>query len=665
MMRINLILILCLFFSCSDGSSVNSTNGYSNFQAETPKPNTVDALSSYMWYLVNTGQSIFNSYHGTPGADAHLGTAHDVVTGRGVTVVVSDGRIDFSHPDLATNADLSRSRNYVHTSPPYLGNPNTSDDTDSHGTATSGLIGAEKNNGIGTYGVAPNATLVGFNFISSDQTLAKYIDQMSLTGGEVFNYSYGTSTCFVNPVEGLNDLRSNTVSKKNVYVISGGNDFLDTLESCGGSSNEIYTGNGNLDQIQSYPYVIMVGATTSSGKIASYSTPSSNNWIAAPGGDSKAGMILDDLVGCSRGWGQLNSSGPFDNNENGLNPFCSYTASFMGTSFSGPIVSGAIALLKEANPDLGWRQIKYILAKTAKKINPSEGDKGHPLGDDLAGHTYSFGWRTNAAGFNFHNLYGFGQLDIESAVNLAKNINFNLYELVNSDEPDDSPGYNSGELNLLIPDKSAAGVTSTLIVNRHNIALEHVMVTVTIDHPYIGDVGIELTSPAGTKSKLMMINNNILPQNFVNVTLGSNAFYGERSAGNWTLKVIDGAAEDVGKLISWKLSFLGNRGASLADTTPPAAVSALAMSGNTLSFSPPADADIARYEVCITTETSPVCKEGDFRNLKNNTSTTITSFSSGGMKRTILSGSSYTAFVRAVDTSENVSVVQTVSWTAP
>ncbi len=663
-MRINLILILCLFFSCSDGGSGNSPGNYSNYQAETPRPNTVDALSSYMWYLLNTGQSIFNSYHGTPGADAHLGNAHDIVTGRGVTVVISDGRIDFSHPDLATNADLSRSRNYVHTSPPYLGNPNTTDDSDSHGTATSGLIGAEKNNGIGTFGVAPNATLVGFNFISSDQTLAKYIDQMSLTGGEVFNYSYGTSTCFVNPVEGLNDLRSNSVSRKNIYVISGGNDFLDTLESCGGSSNEIYTGNGNLDQIQSYPYVIMVGATTSTGKMASYSTPSSNNWISAPGGDSKAGMILDDLVGCTRGWGQTSSPGPFDNNENGLNPFCSYTASFMGTSFSGPIVSGAIALLKEASPDLGWRQIKYILAKTAKKLNPNEGDKGHPLGDDLAGHTYSYGWRTNAAGFNFHNLYGFGQLDIESAVSVAKNINFNLYELINTDALDDSPSYDSGKINVSIPDKSAAGMTSTLSVNRHNIVLEHVLVTVSIDHPYVGDVGLELTSPAGTKSKLMMINNNILPQNFVNVTFGSNAFYGERSAGNWTLKAIDGAAEDVGKLVSWKLSLIGNKGDSSGDLIPPAAVSALAMNGNTLSFSPPADNDIARYEVCISTDTSS-CGEGDFRNLKNNTSSTITSFINNGTKKILLSGSTYTAHVRAVDTSENVSAEQTVSWTAP
>lgn len=628
---------------------------------EIPRPNTTDALASYMWYLSNTGQAIFNSYHGVVGADAHLGRAHDFVTGHGVTVVVSDGRIDFSHPEIAANADLSRSRNYVSTNPPYLGNPNTTDDSDSHGTATSGLIGSVKNNGIGTFGVAPEATLVGFNFISSDQTLAKYIDQFTLTGGEVFNYSYGTSTCFVNPAEGFNEMRSNVISKKNVYVIAAGNDFTDTLESCGGSSSEIFTGNGNLDQIQSNAYAILVGATTSGGKIASYSTPSSNNWIAAPGGDSKAGMILNDLTGCSRGWGKSNSPGPFDNDENGLNPFCSYTASFMGTSFSGPIVSGAVALLKEANPNLGWRQIKYILAKTAKKIDPNIGNKTHPMGDDLAGHIYSYGWLTNGAGFSFHNLYGFGQVDIESAVNLARNLNFNLFELINSDSLDDKPTYTSGAINATIPDKSAAGATSSINVDKHNLTIEHVVVTVSIDHPYIGDIGLELVSPSGMKSKLMMINNNILPQNFVDVTFGTNAFYGERTLGTWSLKAVDGAAEDVGKLVSWKISFLGNRGTALAESTPPFPVSSLMATGNTISFTPSPDSDIARYEICITTA---ACTEGDFRSMQKQNSIEIKNYIQDGYKKILIPGVTYFANVRAVDTSENISGVQNLSWVA-
>lgn len=665
MMRIHLILILCLIISCSD-DSVQSSNDYSNYQAEMPRPNTADVLAPYMWYLVNTGQSIFNSYQGTPGADAHIGNTHDLITGRGVTVVVSDGKIDFSHPDLAANADLLRSRNYMQSGPPYVGNPNAGEADDSHGTATTGLVGAEKNNGIGTYGVAPGATLVGFNFISSDQTLSKYLDQMSLSGGEVFNYSYGTNTCFVNPMEGLSDLRSNTIARKNIYVISAGNDFLGTLENCGGSSNEIYTGNGNLDQIQSLPYVIMVGATNSAGKITGYSTPSSNNWIVAPGGDSRAGMILNDLVGCSRGWGVLEASGPFDNNENGLNPFCSYTASFMGTSFSGPVVSGAVALLKEVNPEFSWRQIKYILAKTAKKLNPSEGNKAHPLGDDLAGHTYSYGWLTNSAGFSFHNLYGFGQLDIENAVNFARTGTFNLYELINSDELDETPSYSSGIINATIPDRSAAGLTSSLVVDRHNIVIEHVLVTVTIDHPYVGDVGLELTSPGGMKSKLMMINNNILPVNFVDVGFGSNAFFGERTRGSWTLKVIDGALEDVGKLISWKLSFVGNRGEPLADITPPSAVPVLSANGNTLQFAGVAEPDVVRYEICIhPADGTSACSEGDFRNLKTATSITVSSFSHGGLKKQIVSGGAYTASVRAVDSSENVSTPQSTTWVAP
>ena len=659
-----MLLILILFYSCS-GDTGSSPDNITDYQAETPKPNTTDSLARFMWYLENKGQMLFNSYRGTPGADAHLGRSHELVTGKGVTVVVSDGRIDFSHPELIRNADLGRSRNYMLTAPPYLGDPNTDDDTDSHGTATSGLIGSEKNNGIGTFGVAPDATLVGFNFISSDQTLAKYIDQLSLTGGEVFNYSYGTSTCFVNPAEGVSDLRSNVIAKKNIYVVSAGNDFVDTLENCGGSSNEIYTGNGNLDQIQSLPYVIMVGATNAAGKIAGYSTPSSNNWVVAPGGDSKAGMILNDLVGCKRGWALSGSPGPFDNNENGLNPFCSYSSTFMGTSFSGPIVSGAVALLKEINPALGWRQIKYVLAKTARQLNPTEGNKSHPLGDDLPGYIYSYGWLTNGAGFKFHNLYGFGQLDIEKAVDLARKANFDLFELTNTDGLDDSPSYDSGEINASIPDKLASGVTSSLVVNHHNIVIEQTLVTVTIDHPYVGDLGIELISPSGMKSKLMMINSNILPSSLNNVMFGTNAFYGERTAGIWTLKVVDGAIEDVGKLVSWKLSFVGNKGSGLPDAAPPAPVTALIASGNTLSFSPSPDPDLARYEICVFPTDSPqFCSEGDYRNLKANTSVTAFTLIHNGYKKMLLPKVSYTANIRAVDSSENRSVPTAVTWIA-
>ena len=47
-----------------------------------------------------------------------------------------------------------------------------------------------------------------------------------------------------------------------------------------------------------------------------------------------------------------------------------YTNSMNGTSSATPVTSGSIALILEANPKLTWRDVKYILAKTATMVDP-------------------------------------------------------------------------------------------------------------------------------------------------------------------------------------------------------------------------------------------------------------------------------------------------------
>ena len=80
--------------------------------------------------------------------------------------------------------------------------------------------------------------------------------------------------------------------------------------------------------------------------------------------------LRDEILQIFTDAGYLNK---FDWNNESENKNCNYTASLNGTSFSAPIVSGAIALILEANPNLNWRQVKYILAQTAKKIDDDEG----------------------------------------------------------------------------------------------------------------------------------------------------------------------------------------------------------------------------------------------------------------------------------------------------
>jgi proprotein convertase subtilisin/kexin type 2 len=51
-----------------------------------------------------------------------------------------------------------------------------------------------------------------------------------------------------------------------------------------------------------------------------------------------------------------------------------YTKMFGGTSASVPLVAGILALVLEHNPNLGWRDVRLILAETARRNDPADPD---------------------------------------------------------------------------------------------------------------------------------------------------------------------------------------------------------------------------------------------------------------------------------------------------
>ena len=64
--------------------------------------------------------------------------------------------------------------------------------------------------------------------------------------------------------------------------------------------------------------------------------------------------------------------------------------------------------------------------------------------------------------------------------------------------------------------------------------------TVSTSSGWEGDIGVELTSPSGTKSILKNIKDGLTGSGMTGMVLASNAFYGEPSNGTWTVKVVDG-----------------------------------------------------------------------------------------------------------------------------
>lgn len=114
--------------------------------------------------------------------------------------------------------------------------------------------------------------------------------------------------------------------------------------------------------------------------------------------------------------------------------------------------------------------------------------------------------------------------------------------------------------NLPIPDDMDAGISDMLAVDVAANVSANLQVDVAIQHPYVGDLTVALTSPRGTVVKLHAESggsqNDLRGRYPTTLTPAEplSRFMGEPMAGDWKLSVVDSAAQDEGSLLSWGLS---------------------------------------------------------------------------------------------------------------
>jgi subtilisin family serine protease len=485
-----------------------------------------DPLFTNQWPLRNTGQS-----GGTAAADANLTPVWNFAAGTGlgagVNIAIVDDGLDRSHADLADNYVAALSFDFngndADPAPTAAGN--------NHGTACAGVAAARGNNGVGVTGAAPRAGLSGIRLTAAEATDLQESQALTFQnnnqGGLGTNHIYSNSWGPLDDgltLDGPGPLTKAAMAsaaqlgrggRGSVYVWAGGN---------GGRTDPTnpVADNSNYDGYANSRFVIAVGATTNSGVRATYSERGANLFVNAPSSGGTLAVTTTDRTG-SAGYNAASSASGGD-----------YISTFDGTSASAPLVAGVAALMLEANPTLGWRDVKHILARTAVQNDPTDA-----------------GWTTNAAGRHHNDKYGFGRVDAAAAVRLARtwaNVGPELSAAVGAAIPDGTSTTEKVGFGAAL--SRSLSITTALNV-------ETVEVTVDVTHPYRGDLEFTLTGPSGVQSVLGTVRSQDDGDNFSNWTFSSVRYWDESSLGTWTLGVRDAYAGQAGTWNSWTLSVYG------------------------------------------------------------------------------------------------------------
>ena len=342
-------------YLASDGHGGEATG---RVQIDVKRGRPSEPLGAYAWHL-----DAINVYE-----------AWEDYTGKGVLVAINDDGVEYTHPDLATNYDPTRDwDNRNNDADPF---PSTGD---FHGTAIAGIIGAASN-GIGMVGVAYDSTIVAYR--NAGVLNFQFEGQSAF---DISNNSWGVS--------GNLSSTSTKYSQDLTSAISNGRNGKGTIIVFSGGNGRADGDNVNNSELRNSRFSIAVGTIDADGKYLPFSTPGAPILVSAPG----TRVVTTDRTG---------ANGYSDGSNSTLGP--DY-ASLDGTSVSAPIVSGVVALMLEANPNLGWRDVQEILAYSAWNSDPG----------------YS-GWATNGAtnwnggGLRYSHDYGFGLVDARAAVRLAE-----------------------------------------------------------------------------------------------------------------------------------------------------------------------------------------------------------------------------------------------------
>lgn len=243
-------------------------------------------------------------------------------------------------PQNDFRADIVKD-NYYDISDKYYGNNDVMVSLNSakHGTHVCGLIGAQRNNGLGMDGVADNVQIMMLRIVPDgdeyDKDIALAIRYAVDNGAKVINMSFGKS---FSPEKRWVDSAVRYAELKDVLLIHA-------------SGNE----SANVDEKENYP----------NPTLKEWNTLATNFITVGASSDPK---ISGSLTADFSNYGKVNVDvfAPGVRIYSTL-PGKSQYGNLKGTSMSTPIVTGLVALLRSYYPDLNATQVKKIIEECAYK----------------------------------------------------------------------------------------------------------------------------------------------------------------------------------------------------------------------------------------------------------------------------------------------------------
>jgi len=401
-----------------------------------------DPIFKEQWHLFNPTQL---------GHDMNVtGVWLQGITGNGTISAVIDDGLDMYSNDLKDNYFAEGSYDFNENSP----EPKPLLFDDKHGTRCAGEIAAVKNNVCGV-GMAYDSKIAGIRILSkpiSDEDEASAINY-HYQENQIYSCSWGP------PDDGatmeapgiliqramVNGVQSGRGGLGSIFVFAAGN---------GASAED----NCNFDGYTNSIYSITVGGIDRAGNHPYYSEPCSAQLVVTYSSGANDAIHTTDVGTdkCYNGHG--------------------------GTSAAGPLVVGTVALALSVRPDLSWRDLQYLCIDTAVPIHLDDGD-----------------WQNTTIGKKFSHTFGYGKIDAYSFVEAAKQ-----FESVKPQAWFHSPWLSvqhaipEGDQGLV----ASYEVTADMLQEANLERVEHVTVTMNVEHGRRGDLSADLISPNGVISHI-------------------------------------------------------------------------------------------------------------------------------------------------------------------